>query len=198
MIRISVISSIVAFFVSILQAANVEDGDIVFQRSQSRQSDAIAAATKSEHTHVGIVFFSDGKPYVYEAVQPVKRTPFDEWVRRGVGSKYEVKRLRDRDGVDFSAVHEQARSFLGKDYDLEFRWTDERIYCSELVWKVYKRATELEVGALKRLRDFDLSSQVVRQKLQERYGRAIPYNMTVISPACIFASDLLISIPTNP
>jgi hypothetical protein len=26
--------------------------------------------------------------------------------------------------------------FLGKDYDLTFGWSDERLYCSELVWKV--------------------------------------------------------------
>ena len=108
------------------------------------------------------------------------------------------KRLRDRVGVDFAAVHEQAKSFLGKNYDLEFRWSDEKIYCSELVWKAYQRAAKLELGSLKRLRDFDLSSRVVKQKLKERYGENVPYDMTVISPACIFSSDLLITIPRDP
>jgi hypothetical protein len=181
-----------------LHATNLQDGDIVFQRSQSEQSDAIAAATRSELTHVGIVFHTDGRPFVYEAVQPVKRTPLSEWIKKGVGNKYEIKRLRDRDGVDFATVHEQAKSFLGKNYDLEFRWTDEKLYCSELVWKAYQRAAKLELGTLKRLRDFNLSSRVAKQKLKERYGENVPYDMTVISPACIFSSELLITVPQKP
>jgi hypothetical protein len=134
-------------------------------------------------------------PFVYEAVQPVKRTPFDEWVKRGVGTKYEIKRLQNRDGVDYEKVHAIAKSFVGKNYDFEFRWSDEKIYCSELVWKAYQRATTLELGAFKRLRDFNLSSPVVKQKLKERYGENVPYDMKVISPACILNSDLLVTVP---
>jgi hypothetical protein len=59
----------------------------------------------------------------------------------------------------------------------------ETIYCSEPVWKAYQLAAKLELGALKKLRDFDLGSRVVEQKLQERYGENVPYDMTVIPPA---------------
>lgn len=198
MIRRSIHLLIFTFGLSALQAANLEDGDIVFQRTQSSQAEAIAAATRSEYTHVGVVFLTRGKPYVYEAVQPVKRTPLDEWIKRGAREHYVIKRLRDREGIDFSEVHKQARSFLGKEYDLEFRWSDEKVYCSELVWKAYQRALQIELGSLKRLREFDLSARVVRQKLKERYGESIPYDMQVISPACIFASDLLITVQQKP
>jgi uncharacterized protein YycO len=184
--------------VAVMHAANLEDGDIVFQSSKSQQSAAIAAATRSEYTHVGIVFMADSKPYVYEAVQPVKRTSLDEWIKRGTGERFVVKRLKDRAGIDFTAIHKQAQSFLGKNYDFEFRWSDEKFYCSELVWKAYQRASKLEIGSLKSLREFDLSSRIVREKLRERYGATVPYDMQVISPACIFSSELLMTVPQSP
>jgi hypothetical protein len=73
------------------------DGDIVFQESKSRQSEAIQLATHSRYSHMGIVYVRDGEPYVFEAVQPVKTTPLEEWVARGVGGHYVAKRLQDAD-----------------------------------------------------------------------------------------------------
>ncbi len=87
--------------------------------------------------------------------------------------------------------------FSGKHYDLYFEWTDDRMYCSELIWKIYKEATGLEVGKLERLRDFDLTSEPVQQKLRERYGDRIPLDETVISPASIFNSELLVLVKAN-
>jgi uncharacterized protein YycO len=74
---------------------------------------------------------------------------------------------------------------------LAFGWSDEKIYCSELVWKIYKRGADVEIGKLQQLSDFDLSSDIVKAKLKERYGDNIPMNETVISPAAIFESQLL-------
>jgi len=41
---------------------------------------------------MGLVLFRDGKPFVLEAIGPVKYTPLAEWVDRGVGGKCVVKR----------------------------------------------------------------------------------------------------------
>ena len=73
------------------------DGDIVFHTSRSAQSLAIQLATKSPYSHMGIVHLRDGKPFVFEAVQPVKLTPLDEWVERGERQQFVAKRLRDSD-----------------------------------------------------------------------------------------------------
>ena len=59
---------------------DAHDGDIVFHTSRSAQSQAIQLATKSPYSHMGIVYLRDGKPFVLEAVQPVKLTPLDEWI----------------------------------------------------------------------------------------------------------------------
>ncbi len=46
----------------------LQDGDIVFQASFSQQSKAVEIATNSPYSHCGIVFYENGKAYVYEAV----------------------------------------------------------------------------------------------------------------------------------
>lgn len=87
--------------------------------------------------------------------------------------------------------------FYGKNYDLTFEWSDDKIYCSELIWKIYHRATGIEIGKLEKLSDFDLTNEVVKKKMKERYGDKIPNNEIVISPQEIFESDLLILVKSN-
>ena len=87
--------------------------------------------------------------------------------------------------------------FKGKNYDLTFEWSDNKIYCSELIWKVYQRATGIEIGKLQRLCDFDLTNEVVKNKMKERYGNKIPVNEIVISPEAIFESELLETVKSN-
>lgn len=58
----------------------------------------------------------------------------------------------------------------------------------------FKEALDVEIGKLQPLSSFDLTNTVVRQKLTERYGNAIPLNENVISPAAMFGSDQLITV----
>lgn len=172
----------------------LRDGDIIFQTSTSAQSQAIQLATHSEYSHCGIVYKEGGKYFVFEAIQPVTKTPLLVWVARGEDAHYVVKRLKDTTALTSAALDKMkvdAKAMNGKDYDLYFEWSDERIYCSELIWKLYKDATGLELGNLKKLSDFDLSSPAVQQKMKERYGNNIPMDEKVISPADIYDSKLL-------
>jgi hypothetical protein len=89
-------------------------------------------------------------------------------------------------------------SFLGKPYDSAFSWSDDRIYCSELVWKVYERALGIRIGEPQHLRDFDLSDPAVRKKVEERYGNRIPLDEPVISPAAMFAAPELGEVVFKP
>ncbi len=178
-----------------------KNGDLIFQTSLSSQSKAVQLATKSKYSHCGIIYQEGGKFYVFEAIQPVKRTPLKQWIARGQGGKYVVKRLKNADAVLTPAVLQKMKQvgdeFKGKNYDLTFEWSDDRIYCSELIWKVYQRATGLEVGKLGALSSFDLSDPAVKKKMKERYGDNIPMNETVISPAAVFESELLITVKNN-
>lgn len=174
------------------------DGDIIFQTSQSGQSYAIQLATHSIYSHCGLLFKDEDKWYVYEAIQPVVKTPLNEWIARGDSGIYVVKRLKDADSLlDKTALAKMRKSVngnLGKDYDLWFGWSDDRIYCSELVWKAYHDATGLEVGQLKKLGDYDLSHPIVQKTMQKRYGKKIPLEEPMIAPGAIFESELLVTV----
>jgi hypothetical protein len=171
------------------------DGDIVFHTSRSSQSLAIQLATKSPYSHMGIVYLRDGKPFVFEAIQPVKLTPLDDWIERGEGRHVVVKRLRDADArltlETLRKMRAAGEQLAGRDYDPYFEWSDERIYCSELVWKVFERGAGIGLGDLQTIADFDLSNPAVQAKVRERYGDHVPLDEVVISPAAIFdAPDL--------
>lgn len=182
-------------FVESLLKNNVQDGDIIFQTSKSSQSKAIQLATKSKYSHMGIIYKIDGQLFVYEAIQPVKLTLLNEWINRGKNGHYVIKRLKNSDEIltqtTLTKMKDVGDKFKGKNYDLYFEWTDDKIYCSELVWKIYKEGANIEIGDLEELSDFDLSNKIVQEKMKERYGNNVPMDEKVISPAEMFNSDKL-------
>jgi len=176
-----------------------QDGDLVFQTSTSGQSKAISIATGSEWTHVGVIFMHGGKPMVFEAIQPVQTTPLDKWIRRGDGQRYEAKRLRDRSPLQANTARESmltwARSQKGKNYDMSFAWSDHEMYCSELVWKLYKEALGIELAPLQTVASFSLESPEVQRQIRKRWPRGIPPNEPMIAPVGLFDSPLLMKVP---
>lgn len=179
-------------------AQQLRDGDIIFQTSRSEQSVTIQKATHSPYSHMGIVFFRNGTPHVYEAINTVQYTPLRKWIDRGEGGHYVVKRLREADRILTSQAVKKLRQagtkFQDKPYDSYFEWSDKRIYCSELVWKIYDRGIGIRVGKLQKVRDLDLSDPIVKTKIKERYGDKVPMEETVISPGEMFLSDLLVTV----
>jgi uncharacterized protein YycO len=178
-----------------------QTGDIIFQSSESSQCKAVKLATHSPYSHCGMIYINDGKSFVYEAIGPVTLTPLEEWIARGTGRKYVVKRLKTASKVMTAEAQlklkEAGKKFNGKAYDFVFGWSDEKIYCSELVWKMYQSALSIEVGKLRKLKDFDLSSDIVKAKLKERYGNNVPYDEDVVAPSDIFASEQLMTVSQN-
>lgn len=173
----------------------LREGDMVFQTSTSRQSRLIQLATGSPYSHMGVVFAEDGRLYVLEAVQPVKFTPLKQWIARGESRRYTVRRLKNAERLLTPAavaeLKRAGRRHLGKNYDSLFHWSDERMYCSELVWKMYRETLGIELGQPQRLRELDLSHPAVRAGLQERFGRTAPLDELIITPERIFRSEML-------
>lgn len=169
-----------------------QTGDIIFQMSRSAQSKAIQQATHSSYSHTGMIVLRNNIPYVFEAIGPVVFTPLQKFINRGEKGRYIIRRVKG----GLSATQQQklmqmTKRYLGKPYDLAFSWTDERQYCSEVVWKVYDRALGIQPGKLQKLKEFDLSSPAVRAKLNERYGKNIPLEESVISPQALFDAPQL-------
>jgi uncharacterized protein YycO len=176
----------------------LRDGDIIFHTSRSAQSAAIQRATHSRYSHVGVVFYRDGKPFVFEAIATVRYTPLESWIARGDGGRYVVRRLKKAPTpAVVRKLRAAAEKYAGKPYDLYFEWSDARIYCSELVWKAYHDALGIELGMRQKLREFDLSDPAVQAKMRERYGTRVPLEEPVISPAAQFESPLLETVESG-
>ncbi len=146
---------------------------------------------------MGVVLIRNGTPCVFEAAATVLCTPLDQWIARGVEQKYVLKRLRPPHEVtseQYKKIEAVALTFEGKPYDSTFEWSDTRIYCSELVWKIFERALHLEIGTPATLGEFDLNGSEVKELLTKRYGGKPPLKERVISPQAMFSSELLMQI----
>ena len=181
-----------------LEPAKLQDGDLIFQTSTSRQSLAIQLATNSPYSHMGIIYRKNGRLFVFEAVGPVKLTPLSQWIKRGQNQAYVVKRLKKPlVKSQLKRMKRLASKYIGKPYDIYFGWSDKRIYCSELVWKLYKEAADIEIGSLRKLKDFDLEHPAVKKIMRTRYGKKVPLNEPVIAPSDMFESEKLATISTG-
>ena len=186
----------------------LKSGDIVFQDSEvdaqghkhSGQAGPIKELTKSDWSHMGIYFEKPGGAVVVEAIGTAhKEIPWSEWRGHGAGENYAVRRLKG--GLDAPAVkalYEAATKYAGQPYDFKFAWSDDEIYCSELVWKAFRDACHKEVGQVQRLGDFALSSKAGK-KLIERpvsWGsiKKVPLDEEVVSPQAILLSPELAEV----
>ena len=171
------------------------EGDIIFQSSNSNQCKAVKLATHSEYSHVGMITYIEGKPFVLEAVEPVRTTPLTDWIAHGIGGHYTVMRLKERNAEildsEISIAQQLAKKMIGTHYDVYFNWSDDELYCSELVWKIYKRGYGVELCALRKMKDFDLTSPAVKAIMKQRYGNNPPLEERVVAPSDLSNAPLL-------
>ena len=125
--------------------------------------------------------------FVIEAVQPVKITGWRKWKARGKEGRVTVMRHKSLEATRLKKVAEEARTYLGRPYDLGFAWDDEKLYCSELVYKAFQRAADVEVGRKQKLRELELKGLL--PALTGRYGDAIPLDLELVTPASIAADE---------
>jgi len=179
---------------------SVQDGDVIFQSSYSKQSQAVEIATNSKYSHCGIIFIENNVPYVYEAVQPVGKRKLADWISSGVDQTCVIKRFKGIDTLSKKSLlrmKEYAASQFGKNYDGYFSWSDKEMYCSELVYKTYKNCINFVLAQPKTLRDFNIDAPVVRKIMQERYGDDIPYDELMISPGQLYDAPSLYTVYNN-
>jgi hypothetical protein len=177
----------------------VEDGDVIFQESRSRQSEMVRALTRSRWTHVGVVFNDASGPMVFEAISPTSRTPLSTWIARGRDGEYVLKRLRDANArltPDAKAkLRALGKTWLGRPYDQKFRWDDEALYCSELVHKLFERGAAVTLGRIERADAMNLDDERVKRALKKRFTRgAFDPAEPVVTPDSIFNDDELVEV----
>jgi len=145
-----------------------------------------------------MITYIDGKPFVLEAVEPVRTTELATWIAHGTGGHYTVMRLKDRNNeildAEIKIAQQLAKKMIGTHYDIYFNWSDDELYCSELVWKIYKRGYGVELFSLRTMKEFDLSSPEVKTIMKQRYGNNPPLTELVVAPSDLSNSPLLFEV----
>lgn len=171
----------------------LQDGDILFTGGPSGQGLAIMQLTASPITHCGVAFRDKNGWQVLEAVQPVRTVPVRKFTVRKDHKFLGVFRLKKP--LSARAVAD-ARQWgvrqIGKNYDAKFLWNNERIYCSELVWKMFESAG-VRLCEPRKFKDYFLDRPAAQELIAERFGgkQNLPLDEKVVAPADIAASALL-------
>ena len=169
-----------------------QNGDVIFHTSLSSQSKDIQKGTQSPYSHVGIVYIEKGKVMVYEASRNVRYRSLQSWINSGSKQEYTVMRtkkpLTENQLNDMKKIGDQ---FSGLPYDLKFAWSNDKMYCSELVWKVYKLGAGIELNPPKKMSEYNFDEPSVRKTLEKRWHGNINWKETVVAPSDLAQSTLL-------
>lgn len=190
--------------------AQIREGDIIFHKSRSNQSGAIAEAQgNNPWTHMGVlleVTTGSSNWRVFEAIQPVRLTPLRDFIARGRGSEFEVKRwispYDEQVAQKVDLLKQTLLEFMGVNYDLFFEWSEERLYCSELVYKAYAKAfPELpKIAALQKLGDLRLDGPKMKALIKKRSdaaGHSPNMEEPILTPAQLINSPYLTTVVKN-
>lgn len=169
--------------------SEVREGDVIFQTSKSQQSPLIQIGTRSKITHCGIIVMRGGKPYVLETLKTLVLTPLDKFIARGEDGKYWIKRSSKEN------IKIKYAKYLGKPYDLSFKFDNGRFYCSELVYDIYQKQLGIELAEPKQVKDYLILFTDRHPKLKRAMKRrGISKEQYAIAPVDIFNSEYLESV----
>lgn len=169
--------------------SEVREGDVIFQTSKSQQSPLIQIGTRSIITHCGIIVMRGGKPYVLETLKTLVLTPLDKFIARGEDGKYWIKRSSKEN------IKIKYAKYLGKPYDLAFKFDNGRFYCSELVYDIYQKQLGIELAEPKQVKDYLILFTDRLPKLKRAMKRrGISKEQYAIAPVDIFNSEYLESV----
>ena len=165
---------------------DVREGDVIFQTSLSQQSPLIKMGTRSTITHCGVVVMKDGKPYVLETQKTLVLTPLKKFIARGKDGKYWHKRPKlDNIKIKYSG-------YLGKPYDLAFKFDNGKFYCSELIYDVYLDQLGIELCKPKAIDDYlILGTHRIPKIKRAMEKRGITMEQYAVAPVDVFNSKEL-------
>lgn len=136
----------------LMKSVTFEDGDVVFRRGKSMASQAVLLTEKnSMYSHAGIIYLVNHVPYVIHAVpgesgtdsEEIKCEKLTSFLGFEKASRAGIYRLTSADkSKRILALHKARQAFsqrveFDEEYNLE---SDEKLYCTELIWKSYRAA----------------------------------------------------------
>lgn len=161
-----------------IDVANLQEGDVVFIESQSSQSPYIKVGTMSKWTHCGVVVNTPEGLKILEASKTVRLTPFAKFIGSAKNDNWVVKRPDQK--LEKSISYSK---YLGMPYDLEFKFNNGKMYCSELVWLVYQDQG-VELCEPRKVSSFICTRIPKVKKLMQK--RNISMEQTAVAPVDLY------------
>ena len=163
-----------------LSIYDFQQGDILLQHVPSYLCSVVADVTSSWYSHCGLIVYRQGKPYVLEAIGTVRYTPIRDWLGRGVFGWFTQIRVKGLAKGHLAKVVAEAEKMLGRPYDIQYELDDRKIYCSELVYKAFRRGARIETGKRQRLRD--LKWRPHEKFIRHLAGGVLPLAREMVTP----------------
>ncbi len=161
-----------------IDVTNLQEGDVVFIESQSSQSPYIKVGTMSKWTHCGVVVNTPQGLKVLEASKTVRLTPFPKFIGSAKNDNWTVKRPEQK--LERPICYSK---YLGMPYDLEFKFNNGKMYCSELVWLVYQDQG-VELCKPRKVSSFICTRIPKVKKLMQK--RNITMDQTAVAPVDLY------------
>ena len=177
-------------YVNDISEFNFMDGDILLQQLPGSLCKLIEGVTKSKYSHCGIVVHKRGRIYVLEGFPPrVHYTPIKLWINRGKKSCFTQIRVKDISREKMNKVLKEAAKYLRRKYDFQYQIGDGEIYCSELVYKAFKRGINVEVGKKQTLGSLNWRPyEYVIRTIAKPKG-SLPLDRVLITPVSLVQSE---------
>jgi hypothetical protein len=172
-------------------------GDVIVQSITpcGRLLRTVKGVTESKWCHCGVVDQKDGQWMVCEAVgDGVRYTPLAFFLLRGDEIDFEVYRLTGDSRHLAPDLAQCCQKYLGRPYDIQYELDDEKIYCSELVYKAFRDATD--GGVVSTVDRFgDLNWAEFKDDIAHYHGSEnLPLDREVVTPVSLTRSQQLVKV----
>lgn len=163
-----------------------QEGDVVFQSlPHGDLVDAIEGITHSPYSHCGVVLLNDKNQWVViESIFDVHETPLFLWMFRGRGGDFAAYRLDSKYSPLIPEFKKDLLSYMGRPYDFDYDMTNGlAVYCSDLVYLTFDKASGEKMGKLEKLGDLDWKPY--EHFIQSEQGGKLPLDRVMITPASL-------------
>lgn len=138
-----------SIFAMKLESIKLKTGDIIFRKEDSFLSDRFEKLDGRGYSHTGVIYIIDKKIYVLhierdDSKKDLKIVPIKQYLK--YATRYKIERLIRRYSAESINKNIQKIIKINPKFDFKFDLnSDDKMYCTELVFKLYKNSFGIEL-----------------------------------------------------